>query len=293
MKFGVLENNTIQKYFSVNARYPSFAHDFAISQNYAVLIESSVHFDPNGLFTGELFTLNPKYNLRVGLLPKADGQADDIIWFEADQPYAIVHVCNAWEEGNGRSSTSDDHDSSNNNSSDVEVVIWAPSPQRWNTNFFDTLNSPTEFRLNLKTKKIQVTQLHIPASRFPVPFATSASSTHPPPFPSPSESRIIDVEFPRVHPSYTGRPTRYGYFYASDRALNGSGVAKVDFMLKEVLTIVWFDEGYVSGEVVPVPKPRRENETDIALEQPSDDVYLVAFLSHPNASEPSYWVVYD
>ena len=98
--------------------------------------------------------------------------------------------------------------------------------------------------------------------------------------------RIILAEFPRIHPAYTGIFAQYGYA-AIQTKIPGMfiGIAKYDLGNRTVTDTIYFEEGMIGGDVVPIPKSGKQGA-------PSDGVWLGTFIydSSTNASE---WHLYD
>ncbi|MEM9650847.1 MAG: carotenoid oxygenase family protein [Actinomycetota bacterium] len=76
-------------------------HDMSITENYAIIYDLNVVFDPAMLDRTTLpITWAPDKPARIGVLPK-DGGADDVRWFEVEPCY-VYHPLNAYETGDGR-----------------------------------------------------------------------------------------------------------------------------------------------------------------------------------------------
>ncbi|CAA6675572.1 unnamed protein product [Spirodela intermedia] len=67
---------------------PSFLHDFAITENYAVLCDMQKEMQPLQMVP------------RVGILPRYAASDSDIMWFDVPG-FNPVHTVNAWEEDGG------------------------------------------------------------------------------------------------------------------------------------------------------------------------------------------------
>jgi len=135
------ENKRVESYFCPTSEtYISFAHNLLFTENYKIVYDCSVHFDPKAMFDGgSYFRTNPDYNLRWGLIPKASSSKDDVIWIDTGKPGGIVHPLNSWEEEDGT------------------VVIWTPLCDNLeldlDTDDINTFNM-VEFRINPKTREI-------------------------------------------------------------------------------------------------------------------------------------------
>jgi len=77
---------------------PIMMHDFTITENYAVFLDSPAIFDVEAMMRGEPgMRWEPDKGTRIGILPRR-GTNDDVRWFEVDPGYA-VHFFNAFEDG--------------------------------------------------------------------------------------------------------------------------------------------------------------------------------------------------
>ncbi|MFG2600784.1 carotenoid oxygenase family protein [Streptomyces sp. NPDC048462] len=72
-------------------------HDFALTENYVVVFDMPVTFDPAGAERGDLvpYVWNRSHPARVGVLPRAGGA---VRWFDVEPVY-YSHTLNAYEEG--------------------------------------------------------------------------------------------------------------------------------------------------------------------------------------------------
>ncbi|MCH8521606.1 carotenoid oxygenase family protein [Glycocaulis sp.] len=77
---------------------PRLPHDMAMTENYAILHDLPLFWDPELLPRGiHKVTFYPDMPSRFGIIPKY-GKEGDVRWFEAEPCY-IYHVTNSWEEG--------------------------------------------------------------------------------------------------------------------------------------------------------------------------------------------------
>ena len=78
---------------------PIMMHDFLITEDHAVFMDSPVTFNMSAMETGEsMVKWAPENGTRLGVMPRLGG-ADDIAWYEVD-PSHIQHFWNAWVDGN-------------------------------------------------------------------------------------------------------------------------------------------------------------------------------------------------
>jgi len=78
---------------------PVMMHDFIITEDYAVFMDSPIVFNLEGMATGEpMVQWRPENGTRLGVMPRL-GSADDIRWYDVD-PSHIQHFWNGWQDGN-------------------------------------------------------------------------------------------------------------------------------------------------------------------------------------------------
>ena len=78
---------------------PVMMHDFMITEDHAVFMDSPVTFNIEGASTGEsMMQWRAENGTRLGVMPRLGG-ADDIAWYEVEVSH-IQHFWNAWVEGN-------------------------------------------------------------------------------------------------------------------------------------------------------------------------------------------------
>ncbi len=73
-------------------------HDFALTENYVVLLDLPVTFSMNAVSAGDElpYTWNPDHPARVGLLPR-HGKSDEVRWFDLD-PCFVFHTLNGYDD---------------------------------------------------------------------------------------------------------------------------------------------------------------------------------------------------
>ena len=78
---------------------PIMMHDFAVTENYVVFLDSPALFDIASVRAGgPLMRWAPENGTRIGVMPRRGTNAD-IRWFDVDSQY-VVHFFNAWDTGN-------------------------------------------------------------------------------------------------------------------------------------------------------------------------------------------------
>ncbi|GAA3197927.1 carotenoid oxygenase family protein [Rhodococcus baikonurensis] len=99
MHYGVVDSaNELVHYVDVPLPGPRLPHDMAFTENYAILNDCPLFWDPVLLQKGaHVANFHPDIPLRLGVIPRR-GNTADIKWFEADPTY-VLHFVNAYEEG--------------------------------------------------------------------------------------------------------------------------------------------------------------------------------------------------
>jgi carotenoid cleavage dioxygenase-like enzyme len=94
-------DGAVRKQVDVPVPGSPMVHDCSITENYFVLFDLPVTFDPENLVEGGLpYRWNPDYGARVGLLPR-EGSASDVVWCEVEPCY-VYHPMNSYEDNDGR-----------------------------------------------------------------------------------------------------------------------------------------------------------------------------------------------
>ena len=77
-------------------------HDCSLTENYFILLDLPVIFDPQVAADGYPlpYRWHAEYGARVGLLPR-EGSADDVVWSEVEPCY-VFHPLNSYEDADGR-----------------------------------------------------------------------------------------------------------------------------------------------------------------------------------------------
>ncbi|GLZ38698.1 carotenoid oxygenase family protein [Actinokineospora sp. NBRC 105648] len=181
LRYGVVDAaNQLTHYTDVALPGPRLPHDMAFTENYAILNDCPLFWEPDLLAKGvHAARFHPELPLRLGVLPrKAAG--DRIRWFEAD-PTFVLHFVNAYEDGD-------------------EIVVdgfFQSDPEgRGGTFPGDPAHAKLFRMLSLDGMR---TRLH----RWRLNLATGQAT----------EERLTDsiTEFGMVNSHYAGRPYRYAY----------------------------------------------------------------------------------
>lgn len=99
LHYGVVDaDNSVAHYTSIDLPGPRLPHDMAFTENYAVLNDCPLFWDPDLLARGvHAVRFYPELPTRLGVIPRRGGN-DEIRWFEASPTY-VLHWINAYEDG--------------------------------------------------------------------------------------------------------------------------------------------------------------------------------------------------
>lgn len=100
MNYGVVDaDDRLVHYVPIELPGARIPHDMAFTQNYAILNDCPLFWDPalmeRGVYAA---SFHPDIPTRLGVIPRRGG-SHEIRWFEADPTY-VLHWVNAYEEGN-------------------------------------------------------------------------------------------------------------------------------------------------------------------------------------------------
>jgi len=229
LTFGIVsKSGELTKTFSIDVPCASLMHDFAITENYALFLDSPMKFRPELIFKGKPpVRWEPDAGLRIGVLPR-HGSAGDIKWLVAP-PCFFFHVANAYEEGEEIVLRACRMTASSIVGSDV-ALSGVPKHE---------VDVPKlhEWRLNPRTGSVR-------------------------------ERALDDLpsEFPRLSPTHVGRPYRYTYGARQKAAVGPdavlfSGLFKLDHETGK-LTEQKPNDGRLFGEFVFVPREKAQAEDD-------------------------------
>ncbi|KAK1358615.1 hypothetical protein POM88_043089 [Heracleum sosnowskyi] len=134
---------------------PIMMHDFAITENYAIIMDLPLYFRPKEMVTQKklIFQFDATKNARFGVLPRYAKNELLIKWFELPNCF-IFHNANAWEEGDEVvlitcRSQNPDLDMMAGNDFDSDILFWY------------------EMRFNMKTALASQKKLSASAVDFP------------------------------------------------------------------------------------------------------------------------------
>lgn len=99
LRYGVVDaNNDLAHYVDIPLPGPRLPHDMAFTENYAILNDFPLFWDPRLLeHQVHLPRFYPDMPSRFAVIPRR-GDTADIRWFEAD-PTFVLHFTNAYEDG--------------------------------------------------------------------------------------------------------------------------------------------------------------------------------------------------
>lgn len=256
LKFGRFDAaGQLKSFFKLNATGASFSHDVLLSENYMLVLDSSVRFSPEKVVTGgSLFSFDPSHTTKIGVVPRNASSLAEVMWFDSPQPFAWVHPLHVWEE---HSST---------------LVLWAPlgfASHRVSGVLGGCCDlwRMGEIRLSLKSGQMEEIKLIDPEARH-------------------------HGEFSRIREDLTGRGfARFGYTSLANATSNEDfdfiGYTKWDMQERKVAGEILHPQGWLGGEPVFVPWPQAD-----ASEELSDNGFLVNFLYGPNEDSTDF-VLHD
>ncbi|MFI0420893.1 carotenoid oxygenase family protein [Spongiactinospora sp. 9N601] len=210
----------------VDGSGPSLMHDFAITGEHAVFINSPVVFD-HAERSGIPYRWHDDVPFRIGVLPR-DG-AGEITWFDLDDHAAILHVTNSYVDARGR------------------VVLEGPrfDQASWGSSWKWWVGSP-----GYGTGPVTGSTLH----RWIMDPATGKAT-----------GQALDqltIEFPSINDARTGAVNRYSYAIAFPGAgLTGYHTFKFDNQRGERMLLA-HGEGRMPGEAVFAPAANGTAEDD-------------------------------
>ncbi len=180
MHYGVVDKtNKLVHYMPVELPGPRLPHDMTFTQNYAIMADLPVYWDPE-LLKKDVYAVRffKKQNTRFAIVPRR-GSPDQIKWFEAAPTY-VLHWLNAYEEGD-------------------EIVLDGyfqsnPTPK-------PLTDVPPEHGHMMAYLDLHSLQARLHRWRFNLKTGET------------KEQRIAEdiVEFGMINQRYAGRPYRYGY----------------------------------------------------------------------------------
>ncbi|KAG5627480.1 hypothetical protein H5410_012698 [Solanum commersonii] len=234
-------------------------HDFAITENYAIMMDLPMYFRPKEMVINKqlVYSFDPTKKARFGVFPHYAKNKSLIKWFELPN-CLIFHNANAWEEGD-----------------DVVLIT-----SRLQNPDLDTING-TE-----KEEQRDGFTNELYEMRFNMKNGVA------------SQKKLSEaaIDFPRINETYTGRKQRYVYGNILNNIYKITGIVKFDLHAEpetgktklevggNVPGICDLGPGRFGSEAVFVP---REPGTECE----EDDGYLILFVHDENTGKSSVNVI--
>ncbi|MDX2142079.1 MAG: carotenoid oxygenase family protein [Rhodospirillaceae bacterium] len=231
MHYGVVDrDNRLVHYIPVALPGPRLPHDMCFTENYAILNDLPVYWDPD-LLAKNIYAVRFYRNqkTRFAILPRRGGP-DQIRWFEADPTY-VLHWVNAYEEGD-------------------EIVLDGyfqedPTPK-------PTASAPAGYEHMMGFLDLHAMRTRLHRWRFNLKTGRTR------------EERLSDltVEFGTMNQRYAGRPYRYCYSALSKPGMFlFNGLVKHDLKTGETSKVMLADDEYAS-ESPFAPRIDAQDEDD-------------------------------
>ena len=252
LRYGVVgADNRLAHHVDVELPGPRLPHDMAFTENYAILNDCPMFWEPELLAKGvHAVRFHQDLPLRLGVLPRR-GAGTEIRWFEADPTY-VLHWVNAYEDGD-------------------EIVLdgfFQSDPEGRHAHFGGQERYARMFRM-LSLDGMQ-TRLH----RWRLNLVTGQAK----------EERLSDsiTEFGVINAGVAGRPHRYAY-----AATGEPGWFLFDGLVKHDLCTgaeehYRFGPGVYGSETAMAPRPGGVAEDDgylitITTDMPRDRSECLVF----------------
>lgn len=239
---------------------PRSPHDMGVTRNYSILHDLP-YFQDEEIFeqhNRRVVRFHPDVPARFGVIPR-HGKSDEVRWFEA-KPCYLLHVVNAWEEG------------------DEIVMIGCRQPEPGGRR--DKAEGPLASQL---AERRRVHQLH------EWRFNLKDGST--------SERMLDDLntEFPAMNRMYLGEKSRYGYLQYLPLPDEDGGVTgrcqTFDALLKYDLTDGSYQR-YDYGERSVGSETHFAPKKGAGFDMVEDDGYLITYV-HSNNDWATRCLIFD
>jgi carotenoid cleavage dioxygenase len=250
MRYGVVdEGNNLAHLTDVPLPGPRLPHDMAFTENYAILNDFPMFWDPKLLEADiHLPGFHPDMPSRFAVIPRRGG-ASDIRWFEAE-PTFVLHFTNAYEDGD-------------------EIVL---------DGFFEGDPSPVDTGAGSKWQRafrfLALDRLQTRLHRWRFNLVTGQTT----------EERLTDAitEFGMINAGYAGIPYRYTY-----AATGKPGWFLFDGLVRHDLHTgaeqrFAFDDGVYGSETAMAPRVGSTGEDDgylvtLTTDMTADASYCLVF----------------
>ena len=230
MHYGIVSRDgEVSNYIDVPTASPRLPHDMAFTENYAILNDLPLYWDPQSLAEGHFSNrFHRDEPSRFAVIPR-HGTTEDIRWFEA-APTFVLHWVNAYEDGD-------------------EIVL---------DGFFQ--HNPTARGVERATghmkgfETLDMNVLEARAHRWRFNMVTGQTQEEP----------LSDTccEFPMINGRHAGRKHRFSY-----NARCAHGLFAFDALIKHDIETgreetVEFEEGVFISETVMAPREGSTEEDD-------------------------------
>ncbi|SEH64767.1 carotenoid cleavage dioxygenase [Mycolicibacterium rutilum] len=250
LRYGVVDDaNHLVHLTDVPLPGPRLPHDMAFTENYAILNDFPMFWDPTLLEANIHFPgFHPDMPSRFAVIPRR-GQASDIKWFEAD-PTFVLHFTNAYEDGD-------------------EIVF---------DGFFEGDPSPVDTGAGSKWERafrfLALDRLQTRLHRWRFNLVTGQTT----------EEQLTDTitEFGMINAGYAGTPYRYAYAATGKPGwFLFDGLVKHDLHTGTEQRFV-FDDGVFGSETAMAPRVGGTAEDDgylitLTTDMNADASYCLVF----------------
>lgn len=199
MRYGVIGPDGRSRHrIDIDLPGPRLPHDMAVTPRFTILHDFPLLLDEAAWRSGRYkLSFRPDLPTRFGVLPR-HGAASEIRWFEA-RPCYMLHVVNAWEEG--------------------EEIVMVGTPYRT----YDDAQGRVDARRLEHTIHNRQRDFWLYEWRFCLKTGTTRERV---------VDDVLNTEFPVVNAAYQGLPTRYSYHILFPRGgredVRFTGIARID-----------------------------------------------------------------
>lgn len=254
LHYGVVNaHDELVHYVDVELPGPRLPHDMAFTENYAILNDCPLFWEPELLPRGlHVARFHPELPLRLGVIPRR-GAPSEVRWFEAESTY-VLHWVNAYEDGD-------------------EIVL---------DGFFQGDPEPSDNGMGTKWERafrfLALDRMQARLHRWRLNLVTGTAK----------EEQLTDTitEFGMLNPAYASRQHRYVYAASGKPAwFLFDGLVKHDLHTGGEERYA-FGDGVYGSETAMAPRAGSTSESA------EDDGYLVTLTTDMNL-DASFCLVFD